>query len=67
MAEVDLGDVRIAYEVSGEGEPVVLICGCGQPAIAWHLGLVPALTAAGYQVITFDNRGMAPSSSPPAP
>jgi len=67
MAEVDLGDVTIAYEVSGDGEPVVLICGCGQPAIAWHLGLVPALTAAGYQVITFDNRGMVPSSSPPAP
>ena len=67
MPEVDLGEVTIAYEVSGEGEPVVLICGCGQPAIAWHLGLVPALTAAGYQVVTFDNRGMAPSSSPPAP
>jgi pimeloyl-ACP methyl ester carboxylesterase len=67
MAEVELGDVTIAYEVSGDGEPVVLICGCGQPAVAWHLGLVPALTAAGYQVITFDNRGMAPSSSPPAP
>ena len=53
--------------MSGAGEPVVLVCGCGQPAIAWHVGLVPALTAAGYQVITFDNRGIAPSSSPPAP
>ena len=29
--------------------------------------LVPALVAAGYQVVTFDNRGVAPSSSPPAP
>jgi pimeloyl-ACP methyl ester carboxylesterase len=67
MPEVELDDVTIAYEVSGEGEPVVLVCGCGQPAIAWHQGLVPALTAAGYQVVTFDNRGIAPSSSPPAP
>jgi pimeloyl-ACP methyl ester carboxylesterase len=67
MPEVDLGDVTIAYDVSGDGEPVVLVCGCGQPAIAWHVGLVPALRAAGYQVITFDNRGIAPSSSPPAP
>jgi pimeloyl-ACP methyl ester carboxylesterase len=67
MPEVELDDVTIAYDVSGEGEPVVLVCGCGQPAIAWHLGLAPALTAAGYQVVTFDNRGMAPSSSPPAP
>ncbi len=35
--------------------------------MAWHLRGVPALVAAGYQVATFDNRGIAPSSSPPAP
>jgi pimeloyl-ACP methyl ester carboxylesterase len=35
--------------------------------LAWHLGLQPALVAAGYRVLTFDNRGVAPSSSPPAP
>lgn len=29
--------------------------------------MVPALVAAGYQVATFDNRGVAPSSSPPSP
>lgn len=29
--------------------------------------MVPRLTAAGYAVATFDNRGVAPSSSPPAP
>ena len=51
----------------GDGEPLLLIAGCGQPAVAWHLSLVPALVAAGYQVATFDNRGVAPSSSPPAP
>ena len=28
---------------------------------------MPVLTAAGYQVVTFDNRGVSPSSSPPAP
>ncbi|MDQ1466494.1 MAG: hypothetical protein QOH10_909 [Actinomycetota bacterium] len=67
MPEVKLDDVTIAYEVSGEGEPIVLVCGCGQPSMAWHLGLTPALVAAGYQVVTFDNRGQAPSSSPPPP
>ena len=41
--------------------------GLSQPAGAWQLGMVPALTAAGYRVVTFDNRGVAPSSSPPAP
>jgi pimeloyl-ACP methyl ester carboxylesterase len=67
MPELTMNDVTIAYQVDGDGEPVVLVCGCGQPAIAWQLGLVPALVAAGYQVVTFDNRGVAPSSSPPAP
>lgn len=67
MAEVDLGDVTISYDVFGEGDPLVLVGGCGQPAAGWHIGLAPALEQAGYQVITFDNRGVAPSSSPPAP
>jgi pimeloyl-ACP methyl ester carboxylesterase len=53
--------------VKGNGQPLVLIAGCGQPAVAWHLSLVPALVAAGYQVVTYDNRGVEPSSSPPAP
>jgi pimeloyl-ACP methyl ester carboxylesterase len=53
--------------VQGDGDPVLLIAGCGQPAVAWHLNLVPALVGAGYRVATFDNRGVAPSSSPPGP
>ncbi len=68
MPEVALDDVTIAYEVSGapDGEPVVLVCGCLTPAAGWF-GVVPVLVDAGYRVVTFDNRGMAPSSSPPAP
>jgi thioesterase CepJ len=67
MPEVTTGDVSLAYEVTGDGEPLLLIAGCGQPALAWHLSLVPALVAAGFRVATYDNRGVAPSSSPPAP
>jgi pimeloyl-ACP methyl ester carboxylesterase len=67
MPEVTLGDVTIAYDVAGTGDPVVLVCGCGQPAVAWQVGIAPSLVANGYQVITFDNRGVEPSSSPPAP
>ena len=69
MAEIDLGEVTIAYETFGEpnGEPVVLVCGLGQPAGSWQLGLVPALVEQGHYVVTFDNRGMDPSSAPPAP
>jgi thioesterase CepJ len=67
MPEFETDGVTIAYDVVGEGDPVVLVCGCGQPAVAWHVGVVPTLVAAGYQVVTFDNRGVAPSSSPPPP
>ena len=69
MPEVRLPRLTIAYDVFGppDGEPVVLVCGLSQPAGAWQLAMVPALTGAGYRVVTFDNRGVAPSSSPPAP
>jgi len=69
MPEVNLPGLTIAYDVFGpaSGEPVVLVCGLSQPAVGWHFAMMPALVEAGYQVVTFDNRGVAPSSAPPAP
>jgi len=67
VPEVELDHVTLAYEVIGQGEPLLLVAGCGQPAAAFQIGLAPALTLAGYQVILFDNRGVPPSSMPPAP
>ncbi|MGO9455570.1 MAG: alpha/beta fold hydrolase [Acidimicrobiales bacterium] len=67
MQAVELDGATIAYEVAGDGEPLVLVAGCGQPAAAWQTRLGPRLVAAGYQVITFDNRGVEPSSSPEGP
>lgn len=51
--------VDIAYEVTGEGPPVLLIHGFASNArVNWiDTGWVKALTGAGYQTITFDNRG----------
>jgi pimeloyl-ACP methyl ester carboxylesterase len=67
IPEVEANGVTLAYDVTGDGDPLLLIAGCGQPAVAWHLSVVPMLVASGYKVATFDNRGVAPSSSPPAP
>jgi pimeloyl-ACP methyl ester carboxylesterase len=69
MPEVDVNGAMLAYELHGDGggEPLLLIAGCGQPAAAWDISLVPPLVADGFTVATYDNRGMAPSSSPPAP
>ena len=67
MPTADIGGVSLAYDVSGEGEPVLLVCGTGQPAFTYQMFQVPALVGAGYQVVTFDNRGVAPSEAPPPP
>ncbi|MGP8060077.1 MAG: alpha/beta fold hydrolase [Acidimicrobiales bacterium] len=67
MPVVALGDVTVAYQVHGDGEPVLLVAGCGTPSVAWDLGITGRLVSAGYRVVTFDNRGVEPSSSPPPP
>ena len=65
MDTASVNGVRLAYEVVGEGEPVLLIGGFGMPPTAWHIHQVPALTEAGYRVVTFANRGVLRSSAPP--
>jgi pimeloyl-ACP methyl ester carboxylesterase len=50
--------VNLAYDVRGSGEPVLFIAGRGGAGRTWHLHQVPAFQRAGYQVITFDNRGV---------
>ena len=67
MASVVVNGVRLAYEVSGDGDPVLLIAGTGMPASAWELHGAPKLRDAGYRVITFDNRGTGDSDGPPGP
>lgn len=55
------GDRAKGTDVKGAGPLVVMIMGTGSPGRVWELHQVPALTAAGYRVCTFDNRGIAPS------
>lgn len=51
----DLNGVRLHYEVSGTGEPVILIGGFGTNAAFWE-GAKTLLD--GYRVVTYDNRGV---------
>ncbi|MCP3754036.1 alpha/beta fold hydrolase [Streptomyces sp. TBY4] len=68
MESVVVGGVRIAYERAGAGRPVVLAGGTGMPPVAWEFsGLRGALVAAGFEVVTYAARGVAPSDAPPAP
>ena len=56
---------HLYYEVTGEGEPVLLIMGLGMASTGWWR-TVPVL-AERFRVITFDNRGAGRSDSPRGP
>ena len=56
-------ELRLAYDVVGEGFPVVLHTGAGGDSRMWReAGYVDGL--AGFQVILFDHRGHGASSAP---
>lgn len=57
--------IRLAYQISGRGDPLLLIAGVGYGGWFWHR-LAPLL-AGRYQVIAFDNRGAGGSSRPAGP
>lgn len=59
------GDVRIAYEVQGKGEPVVLIHGLGYARWGWEP--VSGPLAESFQVVLLDNRGIGGSAVPTGP
>ncbi len=61
MPVVELNGIQLSYQVAGSGELVVLVMGTGSPGRVWQLHQVPALVAAGYRVVTVDNRGIPPS------
>ena len=65
MSRVDVDGVGIEYEVVGEGRPVVLLHGFPDSGRLWRYQ-VPALAAAGFQVIVPDLRGYGRSGKPEA-
>ncbi|MFI6481252.1 alpha/beta fold hydrolase [Nonomuraea sp. NPDC050663] len=65
MAVARVNGTSLTYTDQGTGDPVILVMGTGGPGHIWHLHQVPALLAAGFRVITFDNRGLSPSPGPP--
>lgn len=63
----DSNGVPIAYQVEGEGEPVLLTHGFAlNGTIQWSM-VRPALVNAGYKVISIDNRGHGQSGKPHDP
>lgn len=65
MPYASANGIRLAYERTGRGERVLLIMGQAAGGNVWRMHQVPALCTAGYEAITFDNRGVSPSDVPP--
>src|SRR5215469_3219526 len=57
--------INISYDEYGSGEPVLLVNGTGGRGREWTTHQVPALNAAGYRVVTMDNRGVPPTDVGP--
>ena len=65
MATITTNGIKIAYETSGSGLPLVLVAGLGYSRWMWHK-MVPGL-AKHFQVISYDNRGVGGSDKPKGP
>jgi non-heme chloroperoxidase len=64
MPTLTSGSVDIHFEdTGGDGRPVVLIHGWPLSGASWA-DQVPALTGAGYRVVTYDRRGFGESGKP---
>jgi pimeloyl-ACP methyl ester carboxylesterase len=62
--KVDSGGISLDVLVEGEGRPVILIHGFPDTKRLWSK-VTPALVEAGFQVITYDQRGYGASDKPP--
>ncbi|NVI90862.1 alpha/beta fold hydrolase, partial [Actinomadura sp. BRA 177] len=64
MPFVESNGMRISYQRRGRGEPVLLIMGSSAAGHVWTMHQTPALNRAGFETVTFDNRGVPPSDAP---
>lgn len=65
MPTAQANGITLAYEVAGDGPPLLLISGLGYGGSFWRL-FAPELTHQ-RRVITFDNRGVGGSDKPEGP
>src|SRR5579863_6568851 len=56
MPQIAANGLHFEYDVTGEGEPLLLIMGLGGQMTLWRDAFVAKLAARGYRVIRFDNR-----------
>jgi 3-oxoadipate enol-lactonase len=65
MPLAKVGEINVSYNVSGDGQPLILITGFASAQNLWY-SQVRAFSR-DYRVVTFDNRGFGKSDNPPGP
>lgn len=65
MPIVNTNNIDLYYEITGAGEPLVLISGLGYGLWMWHK-MIPGL-AEHFKVIAYDNRGAGQTAKPSGP
>ncbi len=68
MTAVQANGITIEYETWGspQDEPILMVMGHGAQLVAWPAELLEGLAAAGYFVITYDNRDVGLSTKFPS-
>jgi 3-oxoadipate enol-lactonase len=66
MPQVRVDDVRLHYEVTGSGEPLLMVMGLGGSSAGWAPELVTELGRS-FRTIVYDNRGTGQSDKPDVP
>jgi 3-oxoadipate enol-lactonase len=65
MPTIHINDISVYYELSGTGEPLVLIAGLGAAHSLFKL-LIPSLSHQ-FKILAFDNRGVGGTDKPDMP
>ena len=65
MPTVKVNDINMYYEISGDGEPLVLIAGLGTDLTIYEP--IIARLSKKYRVVAFDNRGVGRTDKPDIP
>lgn len=65
MPDLTRDNITLHYRISGEGRPLILICGMGMPLQGWAMQV--KTLSKHHRIIRFDNRGCGRSTTPDTP
>jgi 3-oxoadipate enol-lactonase len=60
-----INGIRMRYDVTGQGDPLLLVNGLSAPSVGWALQV--KAFAPHFRVVTLDNRGVGETDLPPEP